>query len=81
MSLTKVYEINDTKYIVIDEEVNMKKRYPNEAEREHKYRELEDCINRPGFYEALYQYFMSIDLTGFDPNVIPFEHDLIKESV
>jgi hypothetical protein len=80
MSRPKIYELGDTKYLVLDEEASMKKQHPNEAERNQHYKELEDCIKQPGFYEALRRYFMSIDLTGFDSNKIPFDHDLIKLS-
>jgi hypothetical protein len=49
----------------------MNKHFPDPIERAKYEQELSKVVNAPGFMEALYSYFMRVDLTNFDPNDIP----------
>jgi hypothetical protein len=73
-----VIQQNNKKCIVLDEEKALREKFPDPTERQKYVDELNEACSQPGFMEALYAYFMTRDISGFDPNVIPFEHELIN---
>jgi hypothetical protein len=75
-----VYRDNNKKYVVIDEDKALRDRFPDPAERKKYVDELNESVSQPGFIEALYEYFLTRDISGFDPNVIQFEHETIDIS-